>query len=124
MRDSDKQEAIKIADRFEGLGFDLYATSGTANVLNQHMIATNAVRNVDEPSPNIIDLIQSGKIDYIISTSVKGRHPELGSVRIRRSAVEHSIPCLTSLDTATALIRCLEGDLRIDKCEMVDINSI
>ena len=124
VRDSDKQEAIKIADRFEGLGFDLYATSGTANVLNQHMIATNAVRNVDEPSPNIIDLIQSGKIDYIISTSVKGRHPELGSVRIRRSAVEHSIPCLTSLDTATALIRCLEGDLRIDKCEMVDINSI
>ena len=45
-------------------------------------------------------------------------------MEIRRSAVEHSIPCLTSLDTATALIRCLEGDLRIDKCEMVDINSI
>ena len=58
--------------------FDIYATSGTANVLNRHMVATNAIRNVDEPSPNIIDLIESGKIDYVVATSVKGRHPELG----------------------------------------------
>ena len=54
---------------FEALGFDIYATSGTANVLNRHMVATNAIRNVDEPSPNIIDLIESGKIDYVVATS-------------------------------------------------------
>ena len=63
------------------------------------MVATNAIRNVDEPSPNIIDLIESGKIDYVVATSVKGRHPELGSVHIRRTAVERAIPCLTSMDT-------------------------
>src|SRR5699024_101422 len=108
VRDSDKQEAIRIGERFESLGFEIYATSGTANVLNRHMVATNAIRNVDEPSPNIIDLIESGKIDYVIATSVKGRHPELGSVHIRRTAVERAIPCLTSIDTASALLRCLE----------------
>ena len=56
------------------------------------MVATNSIRNVDEPSPNIIDLIESGKIDYVVATSVKGRHPELGSVHIRRTAVERAIP--------------------------------
>ena len=124
VRDSDKQEAIRIGERFESLGFEIYATSGTANVLNRHMVATNAIRNVDEPSPNIIDLIESGKIDYVIATSVKGRHPELGSVHIRRTAVERAIPCLTSIDTASALLRCLEGDIKIENCEMVDINKI
>ena len=124
VRDSDKQEAIRIGERFEALGFDIHATSGTANVLNRHMVATNAIRNVDEPSPNIIDLIESGKIDYVVATSVKGRHPELGSVHIRRTAVERAIPCLTSIDTASALLRCLEGDIRIENCEMVDINKI
>ena len=124
VRDSDKQEAIRIGERFEALGFDIYATSGTANVLNRHMVATNSIRNVDEPSPNIIDLIESGKIDYVVATSVKGRHPELGSVHIRRTAVERAIPCLTSMDTVSALLRCLEGDVKIENCEMVDINTI
>ena len=124
VRDSDKQEAIKIADRFQQLGFELYATSGTANVLNRHMIATNAVRNIDEPSPNLLDLLSSGKVDYIISTSVKGRQPQYNAVKIRRKAVERAIPCLTSIDTASALLRCLEGDIKIETCEMIDINSI
>ena len=124
VRDADKQEIINIAERFAELGFDLYATSGTANVLNRHMVATNSVRNVDEPSPNMIDLIESGDIDYVIATSVKGRHPELGSVHIRRTAVERAIPCLTSMDTVSALLRCLEGDIKIENCEMVDINTI
>ena len=124
VRDSDKQEAIRIGERFERLGFEIFATSGTANVLNRHMVAANAIRNVDEPSPNIIDLIESGKIDYVIATSVKGRHPELGSVHIRRTTVERAIPCLTSIDTASALLRCLEGDVKIENCEMVDINTL
>ncbi|MFQ9976405.1 MAG: hypothetical protein ACLRVN_08950, partial [Butyricicoccus sp.] len=62
--------------------------------------------------------------DYVVATSVKGRHPELGSVHIRRTAVERAIPCLTSMDTVSALLRCLEGDVKIENCEMVDINTI
>ena len=75
-------------------------------------------------SSTMADLIESGKIDYVVATSVKGRHPELGSVHIRRTAVERAIPCLTSMDTVSALLRCLEGDIKIENCEMVDINTI
>ena len=124
VRDSDKQEVIKLADRFLRLGFDLYATSGTANVLNKHMVACSAVRHLDEPEPNMMTLIESGKIDYVISTSQKGRKPELNAVKLRRKTVERSIPCLTAVDTASALLRCLEGDIRVENCEMIDINQI
>ena len=124
VRDSDKQEMVNIGERFADLGFELYATSGTANVLTRHMVATNSVRHEDEPSPNLIDLISSGEIDYVIATSVKSRHPELAAVRVRRCTVEHAIPCLTAVDTASALLRCLEGDTRIESCELVDINSV
>ena len=72
---------------------DIYATAGTANVLNKNMIATNAVRKIDEPEPNIMTLLESGKIDYVISTCTHGRKPEEAGVRIRRKAVErHPLP--------------------------------
>lgn len=87
------------------------------------MVATNAIRNVDEPSPNIIDLIESGKIDYV--TPPRSRAViRTWSGAIRRTAVERAIPCLTSMDTVSALLRCLEGDIKIENCEMIDINSI
>ncbi|MDP4108850.1 MAG: carbamoyl-phosphate synthase large subunit [Bacillota bacterium] len=124
VRDSDKQEIIPLAERFSRLGFELYATPGTANVLNKHMVACSAVRRIDEPEPNMLSLVESGKIDYVISTSKKGRKPELESVRLRRKTVERSIPCLTAVDTASALLRCLEGDIRVENAEMIDINSI
>ena len=126
VRPADKQEAVSIGSRFESLGYELYATRGTANTLNRHMVATNVVYNAFEPDqhPNILDLIQNGEVDYVISTSAKGRHPELASVKIRRAAVEHAIPCLTAIDTANALLSCLESNMKIENCEMIDINSI
>lgn len=126
VRPADKQEAVSIGSRFEALGYELYATSGTANTLNRHMVATNVVYNAFEPEkhPNILDMIDNGEVDYVISTSAKGRHPELASVKIRRAAVEHAIPCLTAIDTANALLNCLESNMKIANCEMIDINSI
>ncbi|MCI6720953.1 MAG: carbamoyl-phosphate synthase large subunit, partial [Clostridiales bacterium] len=126
VRPADKQEAIPIAEKFEKLGYELYATRGTANTLNRAMVATNAVYNAFEPDkhPNILDMIENGEVDYVLSTSVKGRHPELASVKIRRCATEHAIPCLTAIDTANALLQCLESGMEIPNCEMVDINSI
>ena len=81
VRDEDKQEVIPIAEKFEQLGFDLYASPGTALTLNQNMIATNAVRKLSEKSPNVMDLLESGRIDYGISTCAKGRIPSRDSVR-------------------------------------------
>jgi carbamoyl-phosphate synthase large subunit len=108
VRDSDKGELIPIAEEFEKLGFDLYATGKTANVLNSEGVATNAVRKIGEGEPDILDLIQSGKIKLIINTPTKGRKPDRDGFKIRRKAVEMSIPCLTSLDTARAVVDCIK----------------
>ena len=124
VRDTDKQETLKIAERFERAGFDIYATAGTAHMLNQNMVAASMVRKLSEESPNIADLLESGKIDYVISTSKKGRIPALDSVKLRRMTVERAIPCLTALDTASALLSCIEMEKTIDDLDLVDITEI
>lgn len=125
VKDSDKQEIIKIAESFADMGFELYATAGTANVLNSNMIATNAVRKISEDEENnVITLLDSGKIDYVISTSAKGRIPARDSVKIRRKAVEHGIVCLTSLDTASALADVLASHKTADDITLIDITTI
>ncbi|MCL2018425.1 MAG: carbamoyl-phosphate synthase large subunit [Oscillospiraceae bacterium] len=125
VRDSDKPEVIELAGRFERLGFDIYATSGTATLLNRNMIPANFVYRInDGKEPNVISLIESGKIDYVISTSEAGRNPALDSVKIRRKSVERGIACLTSIDTANALAHCLEMGMSVDDVELVDITKI
>ena len=124
VRDSDKQEIIPIAARLSRMGFELYGTSGTANVLNHNMIATNLVRKISEGEPNTITLLESGKIHYMISTSEKGRMPARDSVKMRRKSVERSICCLTAIDTASALSKILESGRSIDDVELVDITKI
>ncbi len=124
VRDTDKQEIIPIADRFSRMGFELYGTDGTANVLNHNMIATNLVRKISEGEPNTITLLESGKIHYMISTSEKGRMPARDSVKMRRKSVERSICCLTAIDTASALSKILESGRSIDDVELIDITKI
>ena len=124
VRDSDKQEIIPIADRLSRMGFELYGTSGTANVLNHNMIATNLVRKISEGEPNTITLLESGKIHYMISTSEKGRMPARDSVKMRRKSVERSICCLTAIDTASALSKILESGRSIDDVELIDLTKI
>ncbi len=123
-RDTDKQEIIYVAEKFENLGFDIYATSGTASLLNKNMVAANVVRRVSEEKPNVMTLLDSGKIDYVISTSAKGRIPAFDSVKIRRKTVERSICCLTAIDTANAVADILLMGKKIDEMEMIDITKI
>jgi carbamoyl-phosphate synthase large subunit len=125
VRNSDKPEIVEIANRFDKLGFKLYATSGTCSKLNREWIATSfAYKISEEKEPNVLSLLESGKIQYVISTSETGRKPALDSVKIRRKAVERGVACLTSLDTASALLTCLEMKKSIDDLEMVDITKI
>lgn len=124
VRDNDKPEIIKIADKFASLGFDIYATAGTAKLLNSNFIPANAVKKIHEGQPNTLDLLESGKIDYVISTSEKGRMPQYDDVKIRRRATERRISCFTSLDTAAAFLSCLEADISMDNVELIDINSL
>ncbi len=122
VRDSDKTELIPLAEQFEKLGFELWATGKTANMLNIHGIATNAVKKIDEGSPNILDLISSGRIKLVVNTPTKGRQPARDGFMIRRKSVEMSIPCLTSLDTAKAILSCIEMEKQSGDMEVIDLS--
>ena len=125
VRDTDKQEIIAVADKFAQMGFELYGTSGTASTLNKNMIATNLVNKISEDTePNVLSLLESGKIHYVISTSEKGRLPARDSVKMRRKSVERSICSLTAIDTAKALANVLMTNRSIDDVEMIDITKI
>lgn len=122
VRDSDKRELIPIAEQFEKFGYELWATGKTANMLNAHGIATNAVKKIDEGSPNLLDLISSGRIKLVINTPTKGRQPERDGFKIRRKAVEMSVPCLTSLDTANAVLDCIGLENGNRELEVIDLS--
>ncbi len=105
--DNDKPELIPIAAVFDYLGYDIYATPGTANMLNFNFVAANTIPKLSEDD-SILSLIDSGKLRLIVNTPTKGRKSDRDGFRIRRYAVEHRIPCLTSLDTVKALLHSLK----------------
>ncbi|KAF1085481.1 Carbamoyl-phosphate synthase large chain [Sporotomaculum syntrophicum] len=124
IRDRDKPEIVDIARKYADMGFHLYATHGTAKIIEEAGLDVIPVNKIHEAEDNIITLLESGKVNYIISTSTRGRIPKLDSVKIRRKAVEASIPCLTSLDTANALAGSLKSRYSEQSTELVDINHM
>ncbi|MEL7565000.1 MAG: carbamoyl-phosphate synthase large subunit [Dehalobacterium sp.] len=124
VRDSDKPEIVDIGKKYAEMGFLLYATRGTAKVLEEAGLSVTCVKKIHESDDNINTLLESGKVNYIISTSSKGRLPSRDSVKIRRKAVERTIPCLTSLDTANALADSLKSKYSQMSTELVDINRM
>jgi len=124
VRERDKPEIVDIARKYADMGFHLYATHGTAKIIEEAGLDVVPVNKIHEAEDNIITLLESGKVNYIISTSTKGRIPKLDSVKIRRKAVEASIPCLTSLDTANALANSLKSRYSEQSTELVDINHM
>ena len=124
VRDSDKKEIPQTAKMFSDLGFKIYATEGTARVLHDHGIKAEAVKKIHESDVNTLTLIESGKVNYVISTSSKGRIPSRDSVKIRRKTVEWNIPCLTSIDTANAIAASIRSKYNESNTEIVDINNM
>ena len=125
VRDSDKHEIVDVARKYDELGFDLYATEGTAKALEAVGLNVRHVAKVsDGTEENTVSLMEAGKISYVISTDSKGRLPQLDSVKMRRKTVELGIPCLTSLDTADALARSLLSRYSQETTELVDLNHM
>ena len=125
VRNSDKVEIGDVAKKYDALGFTLYATKGTAQTIRDYGIDVIEVDKIHEnEKDNTLTLIESGKINYVISTSSKGRIPTRDSVKIRRKTVERNIPCLTSIDTANALADCLKSKYSEYSTELVDINNM
>ena len=108
VKDEDKPEMIAIARGFEEMGVELYATSGTCDALQEAGIECKRVNRVSQAHPNILDMIASGTVDLIINTPTKGRKHDTDGFKIRRSAVEHSVGCVTAIDTAHALLTVRE----------------
>ncbi|MBQ7850224.1 MAG: diaminopimelate epimerase, partial [Clostridia bacterium] len=119
VRDKDKLEAVDVARKFAQLGFTIFASTGTARVLLQHGVYSAVVKH-----DSMVGMLEKGQVQYVISTSVKGRDPLLDSVRLRRKAVERGIPLFTSLDTASALANALTSRYTQDNVELVDINNM
>ena len=124
VRDQDKPEIGEIAKKFAKMGFELYATTGTAMVLAKVGLSVKIVDKIHESSVNTITLLESGKVNYVISTSAKGRNPARDSVKIRRKASLLGIPCLTALDTANALADSLMSRYTPENTEIIDINNL
>ncbi|MBG9799831.1 carbamoyl-phosphate synthase large subunit [Brevibacillus laterosporus] len=106
--DKDKEEALSITKRFQQLGFNLLATDGTADYLEQAGLSVRRVQKLSEGTPNLLDEIRTGQVNLVLNTLTKGKTPQRDGFRIRREAVENGAVCLTSLDTASAILHVLE----------------
>ena len=123
VKDEDKAEMVGIARGFEEMGIEIFATSGTCDALTEAGIACKRVNRVSQSHPNILDMIASGTVDMIINTPTKGRKHDSDGFKIRRSAVEHSVTCVTAIDTARAVLTVREQSRSVD-LKPIDITKI
>ena len=123
IRDDDKPEAVEIGRRFEAIGYHIFATAGTAEVLRAAGVKATPVRKIEQESPNLLDLILGHKIDLVIDIPAQGAEHSRDGFVIRRNAIETGVNVLTAIDTAEALITSLENtDIR--KLTLIDIATV
>ena len=108
--DKHKPEACELARRFQEIGFQIWATEGTSKYFEENGVRTKIGYKIEEnPEINLIDLIQTGKVQYIVNTMTKGKQSERDGFQIRRTSVENGVPCLTSMDTVEAILKVIES---------------
>ena len=123
VKEEDHQEVVPIAKRFEALGYRIYATRGTAKVLKENGIKAIRTNKLEQPAPNLMDLILGHKIDVVIDTPPQGVEHQKDGFVIRRNAIETGVNVLTSLDTAEALVTSLENT-DLNNLTLIDIATI
>lgn len=122
--DKDKEEGLAIAKRFHAIGYNILATEGTAGYLKEASIPAKVVGKIGQDGPNLLDVIRNGEAQFVINTLTKGKQPARDGFRIRRESVENGVACLTSLDTAEAILRVLESmTFRADQMPAVNTNQ-
>lgn len=107
--DKHKAEACELARRFQEIGFGIWATEGTAKFFEEHGVKTKIGYKIGEDDVNLIDLIQKGKVQYVVNSTTKGKQSERDGFQIRRTSVENGVPCLTSMDTVEAILKVIES---------------
>ncbi|MDD5939129.1 MAG: ATP-grasp domain-containing protein, partial [Clostridiales bacterium] len=123
VKDEDKGEIVGVARGFADMGVELYATSGTRQALMDAGVPCKLVARVSEAHPNIADLIASGTVDLVINTPTHGRRHETDGFKIRRMTVEHSVACVTAVDTARAILT-VQTQSRSAELRPLDITEI
>ena len=123
VKDEDKPDVVDIAQRFEKLGYKIYATYGTAKYLNERGVNAIKVNKLEQEAPTLLDLILEHKIDLVIDSPSNGIEHSGDGFQIRRHAIETGVNVLTSLDTAHALITSLENQDEQDMSP-IDIATI
>ena len=123
VKDADKQEVVPLAQRFEKLGYEVYATRSTADVLRENGVDAIKVNKIHQEAPTVMDLLLEHKIDIVIDTPTQGRDKNRDGFLIRRTSIETGVNCFTSLDTVDALLTSLESDAKND-LSLVDIATI
>jgi carbamoyl-phosphate synthase large subunit len=108
VRNSDKRSIILLAKRIEELGFSIYATKGTADMLKRNGVEAEAVKKVQDGRPNVVDLIKNRTVELVINTPW-GRGTRMDGYEIRTSAAAYGIPCITTLAAATAVVQGIEA---------------
>ena len=122
VRDSEKENVVPVAKRFQNVGYKIFATRGTAKVLNANGVKALTVRKLEQESPNILDLILGHEIDLVIDIPQQGAERSRDGFVIRRNAIETGVHVLTSLDTAGALATSLEN--RAKELTLIDIAKV
>jgi len=112
----DKKALVPLARQLLACGFQLVATRGTADSLRSAGLAVEPVFKVNEGRPNVVDLLKGGKIQLVVNTPL-GRKSFYDEKAIRRAAVRHHVPCITTLEGATAVVSGVEA-LRKHKAEV------
>ena len=123
VKDADKQEIIPLAKRFEKLGYEIYATRSTADVLRKNGVDAIKVNKIHQEAPTVMDLLLEHKIDIVVDTPTQGRDKSRDGFLIRRTSIETGVNCFTSLDTVDALLTSLESDAK-ENLTLVDIATL
>ena len=120
--DNAKEEAVSVAKRFKALGYEIYSTRGTTRYLADQGVEVIPVNKIEQEAPTLMDLLLGHEIDLVIDIPKQGEHSNDGFL-IRRVSIETGVTCLTSIDTANALLTALEdSDKR--ELELIDIATI
>ncbi len=124
IRDSEKEKFLPLAKKLDKLGCKFISTTGTAKFLGDNGIKVEVCKKVSEGVPNILDIIRSGMIDFIVDIPSKANNVNSDGFKIRRTAIECSISVMTSLDTLQALVQIMEEKYTIEKTEIIAVDDI
>lgn len=124
VNDNDKEEFVGIAKEMNQLGYEFIATSGTARRLQEEGVKCEIVKRMDEPRPNILDVIRNKEVDIVVNTPTKGNDSTRDGFKMRRTAIEFHTEIMTSLDTLKAMVSVNKKYMDMENIKIYSLDEI